>query len=128
MFSAATFDLYEDDNFRVSTFKYPSGVEALKVSNSRGYLTLLPFYGLMVWDAVFDGITLKEKDGFSQPLFGKQISDTYGAFEFTSGLLANGNPSPEDNHVQHGEFATARMDHAALVVDDDTITVTSDYE
>ena len=45
MFSAATFDLYEDDNFRVSTFKYPSGVEALKVSNSRGYLTLLPFYG-----------------------------------------------------------------------------------
>ena len=53
MFSAATFDLYEDDNFRVSTFKYPSGVEALKVSNSRGYLTLLPFYGLMVWDAVF---------------------------------------------------------------------------
>lgn len=128
MFSAATFDLYEDDNFKVSTFKYPSGVESLKVSNSRGYLTLLPFYGLMVWDAVFDGITLKEKDGFSQPLFGKQISDTYGAFEFTSGLLANGNPSPEDNHVQHGEFATARMDHAALVVDDDTITVTSDYE
>lgn len=36
IFSAATFDLYEDDNFKVSTFKYPSGVEALKVSNSRG--------------------------------------------------------------------------------------------
>ena len=34
MFSAATFDLYEDDNFRVSTFKYPSGVEALKVSTA----------------------------------------------------------------------------------------------
>lgn len=94
MFSAATFDLYEDDNFRVSTFKYPSGVEALKVSNSRGYLTLLPFYGLMVWDAVFDGITLKEKDGFSQPLFGKQISTLTAPLNLPPAYWQTGTPAP----------------------------------
>ena len=129
MFSDAKYLLYEDDNFKAETYKFPDGIEALKVSNSRGYLTLLPFYGLIVWDAVFDGIKLKEKDGFKQPHWGNQIADTYGAFEFTSGLLANGNPGPEDHHVQHGEAATARMDHAYLEVgDDDSITVQSDYE
>lgn len=86
MFSDAKYLLYEDDNFKAETYKFPDGIEALKVSNSRGYLTLLPFYGLIVWDAVFDGIKLKEKDGFKQPHWGNQIADTYGAFEFTSGL------------------------------------------
>lgn len=129
MFTAAQYLLYEDDNFQVTTFKYPAGVEGLKVANSRGYLVLLPFYGLMIWDAVFDGISLKEKDGFKQPHWGDQIADTYGAFEFTSGLLANGNPGPEDHHRQHGEAATARMDHAYLIIEDDgSLTVQSDYE
>lgn len=128
MFSPAPFTLYQDDHFQVTTFTYPSGVAALKVKNERGYLTLLPFYGLMIWDAVFDGITLKETDGFTQPHYGNQIADTYGAFQFSSGLLANGNPGPDDTHVQHGEFATARMDHSALLVADNQLTVTSDYE
>ena len=128
MFNPASFTLYQDADFTVETFTYPSGVEALKLTNHRGYLTVLPFYGLMIWDAVFDGINLKEKDGFTYPRFGKQIADTYGAFEFNSGLLASGNPSPEDDHVQHGEFATARMDHAALLIDEGQLTVQSDYE
>lgn len=128
MFNPAPFTLYQDADFTVETFTYPSGVEALKLTNHRGYLTVLPFYGLMIWDAVFDGINLKEKDGFTYPRFGKQIADTYGAFEFNSGLLASGNPSPEDDHVQHGEFATARMDHAALLIDEGQLTVQSDYE
>lgn len=128
MFNPASFTLYQDADFTVKTFTYPSGVEALKLTNHRGYLTVLPFYGLMIWDAVFDGINLKEKDGFTYPRFGKQITDTYGAFEFNSGLLASGNPSPEDDHVQHGEFATARMDHAALLIEDGQLTVQSDYE
>lgn len=128
MFSKAKFELYSDNNFKVETYTYDSGVEALRISNSKGYLTILPFYGLIIWDAVFDGIKLKEKDGFKEPHYGNQIADTYGAFEFTSGLLGNGNPAPDDTHVQHGEFATARMDHSWLDISDNDISINSDYE
>lgn len=99
MFFVVMFDFYEDDNFRVLIFKYFFGVEVLKVFNSWGYFIFLLFYGLMVWDVVFDGIILKEKDGFSQLFFGKQIFDIYGVFEFIFGLLVNGNFSFEDNYV-----------------------------
>lgn len=128
MFKDKYWELYKDDNFKIETYTYSTGVEALKISNNRGYLTVLPYYGLIIWDAVFDGIKLKEKDGFTEPHYGKQIADTYGAFEFTSGLLGNRNPAPDDTHVQHGEFATAHMDHSFIELGEDTITVKSDYE
>ena len=52
MFSNAKFELYKDDDFNVTTFTYPSSIEALKIENSRGHLTLLPFHGLIIWDAI----------------------------------------------------------------------------
>ncbi|GAF38885.1 hypothetical protein FC83_GL001545 [Agrilactobacillus composti DSM 18527 = JCM 14202] len=128
MFSKDTFNLYEDDAFEVTTFVYPSGIEALNIKNSKGYLTVLPFYGLIIWDAVFDNISLKMKDMFSQPLPGTGIADTYGCFQFSSGLLANGTPAPEDNYQLHGEFPCSHMDHANLIIGNETITVQSDFE
>lgn len=91
--------LMENDEFIISSFKYDPGIEAIKVQNSRGYLTILPFEGLMIWDAVFDGFDLKMKNTFKQPYPGKQITDSYGPFQFHSGLLASGNPGPEDDHM-----------------------------
>ncbi|WP_054652683.1 aldose 1-epimerase family protein [Limosilactobacillus equigenerosi] len=128
MFHEHEFTLLENDDFQVTTFKYPSGIEAATIRNSRGYLTVLPFYGLIVWDAVFDGISLKMKDAFTQPLPGKEIADTYGCFQFNSGLLANGNPAPEDTHQQHGEFPTSRMDRAFLTVTDHNLAVHAEHE
>ncbi|WP_203651171.1 aldose 1-epimerase family protein [Secundilactobacillus yichangensis] len=128
MFSKAEFELYKDDDFKVTTFTYPSGIEAMKVENSRGYLTLLPFHGLIIWDAIFDGVSLKMKDMFKQPLLGPGIADTYGCFQFTSGLLANGTPGPEDDYQLHGEFPTSDMDHSYITLEDGEMTVHSDYE
>lgn len=128
MFNNSNFELYKDDNFTVTTFIFPSGIEALKVENSRGYLTLLPFHGLIIWDAIFDNISLKMKDMFKQPLPGSGIADTYGCFQFTSGLLANGTPGPEDDYQLHGEFPTSEMDHSYLVLGEGTLSVHSDYE
>lgn len=128
MFEKKEFNLYKDDNFDITTFVYPSGIEALKLSNSRGHLTMLPFNGLIIWDAIFDGISLKMKDMFKQPLPGDGIADTYGCFQFTSGLLANGTPGPEDNYQLHGEFPTTKMDHSSISIGDDKITISSDYE
>lgn len=128
MFTKAEFDLYEDDNFKATTFTYPSGVAGLRLTNSKGYLVVLPFMGLIIWDAVFEGISLKMKDMFSQPLPGEGIVDTYGCFQFTSGLLGNGTPAPEDNYPLHGEFPTSKMDHAYLTIADDTLTINADFE
>lgn len=128
MFSKSEFELYKDADFTATTFTYPSGIEALKVENSRGYLTFLPFNGLIIWDAVFDGVSLKMKDMFKQPMPAKEIADTYGCFQFTSGLLANGTPGPEDNYQLHGEFPTTSMDNAYLELEDGSVTINAEYE
>lgn len=128
MFSQSEFELYQDDNFSAKTFLYPSGVEGLRLTNQRGELVVLPFMGLIIWDAVFDGISLKMKDMFSQPLPGKGIADTYGCFQFTSGLLGNGTPAPEDDYQLHGEFPTSKMAHAYLTIGEDTLTIHADFE
>lgn len=35
--------------FTATAFRYPSGVEALRLTNARGAVTLLPFLGQMIW-------------------------------------------------------------------------------
>jgi hypothetical protein len=128
LFENTPFTIFENKAFVVQSFTYPSGVEALKISNSRGFLTVLPYMGMIIWDAVFDGQSLKMKDMFSQPLPGAGIADTYGCFQFTSGILANGTPGPEDNYQLHGEFATSPMTDAALTITDTTLTIGSTFE
>lgn len=59
MFNESSFELYKDNDFKISTFIYPSRIEGIKMENSRGYLTVLPFHGLIIWDAIFDNISLE---------------------------------------------------------------------
>ena len=58
-FSRQEQEIYSSSDFTVISFKYASGIEALKIVNSRGYVTVLPYYGQMIWDAEFDGHNLK---------------------------------------------------------------------
>lgn len=128
LFKTESFKIFESNAFSVETGQYPSGVAVLKVSNSRGYLKILPYMGMIIWDAFFDVETLKMKDMFSQPLPGEGIADTYGCFQFSSGLLANGTPGPEDDYQLHGEFPTSSMTDAYLTIDGDSLTIGSQYE
>lgn len=118
-FSTTRTRIFETEEFYAETWKYPSGVEALTLGNSRGYITVLPFMGQMVWDAVFDGVDLTMKNMFSQPLPKKTIVETYGCYMYHSGLLRNGCPSPEDSHDLHGEMPCAPMDTAEIVFGED---------
>lgn len=90
MFSKAEFELYKDDDFKVTTFTYPSGIEAMNVENSRGHLTLLPFHGLIIWDAIFDDVSLKMKDMFKQPLPGPGIAILMGVSSSLQGYWLTG--------------------------------------
>ena len=127
-FTEAEQIIFSNAEFTVTAFKYSSGIEALKIANSQGYLTILPFYGQIIWDAEFQGHNLKMKNMFSEPKWGDSIIDTYGCFAFHSGLIRNGCPSPEDDHPLHGEMPCARMDKAWLILQDNKLGVGGSVE
>jgi hypothetical protein len=131
-FTATEQEIFSAGEISVSLFRYESGVEALRLKNSRGYLIVLPFMGQMVWDAVFDGVDLSMKDMFKQPHPATGILETYGCFAYHSGLLRNGCPSPQDTHALHGEMPCAPMDRAWLVCGEDAhgayVALVGEYE
>lgn len=118
-FTAAETTVFSAGELSVSLFRYPSGVEAVRVRNSRGHIILLPFMGQMIWDVVFDGVCLTMKNMFSQPLPATGVVETYGCFGYHSGILRNGCPSPQDSHKLHGEMPCAPMDRARIVWGED---------
>ncbi|MCK3657987.1 DUF4432 domain-containing protein [Pasteurellaceae bacterium Pebbles2] len=120
--------IFKNDHFTAMSFKYPSGIEAIKLSNSKGFITVLPFFGQIIWDANFNGQTLKMKNMFSEPKQGTTIIDTYGCFAFHSGLIRNGCPAPEDDHPLHGEMPCAVMDKAWLVLEENSLAVGGEVE
>ncbi|HET6436427.1 MAG TPA: aldose 1-epimerase family protein [Anaeromyxobacter sp.] len=109
----------ESSPLRASAFRYSSGFEAVRLSNARGELVVLPYCGQMIWDARFDGVRLTMKSMFDMPRPASDIAGTYGCFAYHSGLLRNGCPSPQDSHPLHGEMPLAPMDTAELRVGQD---------
>lgn len=120
--------LLQSETFVVRTFRYPRGIASLMLENQRGFLEILPFMGQMLWNAEFDGHSLRMGNMFQKPHPAQEIIDTYGCFSFHSGLLGGGCPAPEDTHPLHGEFPCADMDNAWLEIADDHIRVVSEYE
>ena len=106
-----------------SLFRYPSGIAALRLSNARGSLIVLPWFGQMLWHVVFDGVDLTMRSFFDAPLPSDDIAGTYGCFAFHSGLLRNGVPGPGDDHAAHGEFPCASMRDAWLDLFDENGTL-----
>jgi hypothetical protein len=120
--------IFRNDEFTVSLFRYPSGIEAIDLTNSRGRMVVLPYMGQIIWDLEFDGVDLKMKNMFSQPKKADGIIDTYGCFAFHSGLIRNGCPGPDDDHELHGEMPCAEMDRAWLEITDEGIKVCGETE
>lgn len=104
---------------RVDIWRYPSGVEALQITNTKGHVTVLPFMGQILWDARFAGLDLTMHSQFDMPRPAPTIIGTYGCLGFHSGLLANGVPGQGDSHPVHGEFPTCAMTQAMLFTGED---------
>ncbi|MFT0532386.1 aldose 1-epimerase family protein [Castellaniella hirudinis] len=131
-FAALPHPLLDCGPIRATAFRYPSGVEALRLENARGHVIVLPYMGQMIWHAEFDGVALTMGNGFDMPRPATSIVQTYGCLAFHSGLLGNGCPSPQDTHPLHGEMPCAPMDAAALAVGADAdgpfVEVQGQYE
>lgn len=121
--------LCEFGEFAVSAFLFDSGVHALRIANSRGSIIVLPFQGMQVWRAVFDGRDLTMRSMFEQPKATQTYLETYGAFLIHCGITGLGAPGPDDNHQLHGELPNAPMDSAWLNIDENNgqITVSAEY-
>ena len=102
-----------------SLFRYDTGIEAIRLSNARGSVIVLPYMGQIVWSATFDGVELAMQSMFREPRPAKIIVETYGCLAYHAGLLRNGVPSPADTHVLHGEMPCAEMDAAGIACGDD---------
>lgn len=107
---------------RATGFRYPGGVEALRIENSLGHVVVLPTVGQQVWDAVFHGRRLTMQSIFDEPMFTSDYLCNYGAYLIHCGGSAMGNPGPRDTHPLHGELPNARLDASILQVKPATAT------
>lgn len=107
-------EVFAAGELHATLHRYPSGVSALRLTNARGLVEILPWMGGMIWAARFDGVDLTMASGFDMPRPASVIGGTYGCFAFHSGLLRNGVPTAEDDHAPHGEFPCAAMQSAWL--------------
>ncbi len=113
-FSESERVLLRHGGLSASLFRYPTGVEAIRLRHPRGEAVVLPYLGQMVWSATFDGVPLAMQSLFDAPRPAQTIIETYGCLMFHSGLLRNGVPGAEDTHALHGEMPCMPMDSAGL--------------
>lgn len=99
----------------VTGWRYASGVAALRIRNRVGEIIVLPYHGQQIWDAQFFGRRLTMGSIFDGPEQSDVYTRNYGAFLVHCGVLAVGNPAPEDTHPVHGEVPNARFQKARLV-------------
>lgn len=129
MFGEMEQPLVEMGGFRVSTFRYSTGVAAVKLANGRGHLIILPFKGQQIWRCVMDGHDLSMKSMFDEPIETRNYLETYGAFFIHCGMSVMGVPGPDDKHPLHGEMPNAPFQKAWLICDEakGLITVGGSY-
>ena len=119
MFSEKERPLCQFDAFSITTFRYDSGVAALRIINARGEIIVLPFQGQQIWRAGFDGRDLTMRSMFDEPVFTRDYLENYGAFMIHCGITGLGAPGPKDNHRLHGELPNAPFNSAWLELDPD---------
>jgi hypothetical protein len=119
MFGEKEKTLLQHGEISARTFTFESGVEAIRLTNRRGEIVLLPYQGQQIWSATFDGRALTMRSMFDEPVPTREYLATYGAFLVHCGLTAMGVPGPEDHHPLHGELPNAPFGEAHLVVGND---------
>lgn len=119
MFAPYQRDILTYDDFRVSAFRFSTGVEALRIRNSAGEMVILPFQGQQIWDLQMFGRRQTMRSMFREPRPQVPFLETYGGFLLHCGFSAMGGPGPQDTHPLHGELPNAPWDDAALIGDSD---------
>lgn len=97
-----------------STFRFASGVCAVRLRSDRGEVVILPFQGQHIWSAQVDGRNLGWRSMVTEPVPNVPFLATFGGFMQHCGLSGVGGPGPEDTHALHGELPNAPYQEAWL--------------
>ena len=89
MFNEKERSLCQFDAFSITTFRYNSGVAALRIINARGEIIVLPFQGQQIWRANFDGRDLTMRSMFDEPVSTRDYLENYGAFMIHCGITGS---------------------------------------
>jgi len=116
-FQTSEMPILEMGDFTASTFRYASGIAAIRIRSPRVEIIVLPFMGQQVWRASFDGHDASMLSMFDEPRTTDQFLETYGAFFIHCGLTGMGAPGPQDNHPLHGELPLAKFTNPRLHCD-----------
>ena len=131
MFDSAEQTLIEHGPLRASTFRWPTGVCGLRLSNGDGNLVMLPFQGQQIWSANFGGRDIQMKSMFDMPRQTRDYLQNYGGLLLHCGFLAMGVPTDDDDHALHGELPNAPFRSASVLLGEDErgeyIALTGDY-
>lgn len=122
-FGEREFVICENNGMKAKLFKYSTGVEAIRVENTKGYFIILPFQGQQIWRANFLGRELTMKTKFDEPVPTIEYLKTYGGFLLHCGINAFGVPSKDDDHPQHGEIPNGEYKTAYIEINDEYIAV-----
>ena len=122
-FSDREFIIAENGNMKATAFKYSTGIEAIKVENSKGYFIILPYKGQQIWRANFLGNELVMRTMMEEPQQSNVYLETYGGFLLHCGVCAFGVPQSDDTHAQHGETPNADYQEAYIECGEDYMAV-----
>ena len=123
MFSEKEFVLVENNGMKATAFRYSTGVEAVKIENSKGFFIVLPFQGQQIWKAEFLGKDIVMKTDMKEPVENVHFLETYGGFMLHCGITGLGAPKETDTHPQHGELPNAPYQTAYIECTDDYMAI-----
>ena len=110
-------ELITHGKFKITAFKYPSGVEALLVEGERLSFVFTPFKGQQIWHLKVDGKEISMKTSVEEPKNTSVYLQNYGGFLYHCGIISFGAPDAE--HPQHGELPNVRYDSAYIECGED---------
>lgn len=101
-FSETKKELISYGAFKISAFRYISGVEALEVENSRCSFIFTPFKGQQIWHFKVDGEEISMQTTVKEPTDATVYLKNYGGFLYHCGVTSFG--APDIEHPHHGEI------------------------
>jgi len=101
-------------SMNVSSFRYETGVAALRIKSNRCNIIILPYQGQQIWRFCVEGHELTMKSIFEEPVMTQDYLGTYGGFFLHCGATAIGVPSKNDTHPLHGELPNAPYQSAYI--------------
>ncbi|MBS5865645.1 MAG: hypothetical protein KIC37_04745 [Coriobacteriaceae bacterium] len=120
MFGDLPFEVLRDGELSVSAIRFKSGVDGLKISNSRSSMVVLPYMGMQIWQLCFDGEDVSQKSMFEEPLATTKFGDNYGGFLYHCGLNnINGPEAGEADYPMHDVLPFAVFDDVYIGIGTD---------